>query len=89
MIASNTRAIRSMFRPESIALCDDSDPESFAEAIIDLYQDPVKRMSMAINAAGDYGPFKWESMAERYRILLITLSKNEIQKESYAAARRM
>ncbi len=89
IIASNTHAIRSMFRPESIALCDDSSPESFAEAIIDLYQYPEKRMSLAINAADDYRPFKWESMAERYRALLRTLSKNEVQKESRIAASRM
>ena len=37
MIASDTRAIRSMFRSESIVLCDHSKPESFADAIIDLY----------------------------------------------------
>ena len=75
MIASNTRAIRSMFRPESISLCDDSSPDSFADAIIDLYQNPEKRRMMAINAADDYSPFKWEAMAERYRVLLRTLSK--------------
>src|SRR5258707_4473180 len=38
MIASDTPAIRSLFRPESIALCDPSQPESFAEAVVDLYQ---------------------------------------------------
>lgn len=83
IIASNTRAIRSMFRPESIALCEDSSPESFADAIIELYQDPVKRISLAINAADDYNLFKWEAMAERYRVLLSTLSKNEVKKESH------
>lgn len=89
IIASNTRAIRSMFRPESIVLCDDSDPESFAEAIIDLYQHPQKRIALAVNAADDYEPFKWEAMAERYRALLCTLSKREVQKESYTAASQM
>jgi hypothetical protein len=49
MIASDTRALRSMFRPESIVLCDPSRPESFAEAIIDLYQHPEKRAQMVAN----------------------------------------
>ncbi|MGZ3626757.1 MAG: glycosyltransferase family 4 protein [Ktedonobacteraceae bacterium] len=89
MIASNTHAIRSMFRPESIALCDDSSPDSFAEAIIELYQDPEKRMTLAINAADDYSPFKWEAMSERYRILLRTLSKKEVQKESRTTVSRL
>jgi len=89
IIASNTRAIRSMFRPESIVLCDDSDPESFAKAIVDLYQHPQKRISLAVNAADDYEPFKWEAMAERYRALLCTLGKREVQNESYTAASQM
>jgi glycosyltransferase involved in cell wall biosynthesis len=80
MIASDTRAIRSMFRPESVILCDDSSPESFAAAIIDLYQHPEKRLSLAANAASDYEPFKWELMAERYQALLADLSHKEKQK---------
>ncbi len=89
MIASNTRAIRSMFRPESIALCDNSSPDSFADAIIELYQDPEKRKALATNAAEDYDPFKWEAMAERYRVLLSALSKKEIQKESRTPVSRL
>ncbi len=86
MITSDTRAIRSMFRPESIVLCDPSSPESFAEAIIDLYQHPEKCLSLAVNAAEDYQSFKWELMAERYQALLATLSQKEAHKESYTGA---
>ena len=74
IIASNTAAIRSMFRPGSIALCDPSQPESFAEAIIDLYSHPEKRTRMIVSAAEDYQPYQWESMANRYRQLLVSLS---------------
>src|SRR5579884_1495691 len=74
MIASNTSAIRSMFRPESIILCDPSSPESFAEAIIDLYYHPEKRASMIDHAYEDYLPYRWELMAERYQRLLRALS---------------
>lgn len=76
MIASDTRAIRSMFRPESIILCDSSKPESFAEAIIELYQHPEKRAQMVANAAEDYIPYQWEKMAKRYQQLLVSLCQS-------------
>ncbi len=74
MIASDTPAIRSMFRPESICLCDPSKPEEFAAALIDLYQHPEKRHALVQSAAEDYQPFRWEKMADRYLDLLYTLS---------------
>ncbi len=77
MIASDTPAIRSMFRPESLVRCDPAQVESFAEAIIDLYQHPEKRACMVQNASEDYQPFRWEMMAERYRQLLASLSRKE------------
>jgi glycosyltransferase involved in cell wall biosynthesis len=77
MIASDTSAIRSMFRPESIALCDPLNPESFAQAIIDLYQHPEKRAAMVANAAEDYMPYRWELMAERYQKLLLSFCREQ------------
>src|SRR5438105_4268702 len=79
IIASDTCAIRSMFRPESIVLCDPSKPEDFAEAIIDLYQHAEKRASLAANAAEDYMPYRWELMAERYQKLLLSLCGKRAQ----------
>jgi len=81
IIASDTRAIRSMFRPESIALCDPSNPESFAEAIIDLCQHPEKRARMVANAAEDYRPYQWEAMAKCYQKLLTSLCRKQEQEE--------
>ncbi len=81
MIASNTFAIRSMFRPESIVLCDPAKPETFAEAIIDLYQHPEKRVRMIANAAEDYMPYRWELAAERYQQLLARLSYAPVKEE--------
>lgn len=74
MIVSDTRGMRSMFRPESVIFCDAMRPESFAEAIIDLYQHPEKRASMVANAAEDYMPYQWEMQAKRYQQLLSSLS---------------
>ncbi len=74
MIASGTRAMRSLFRPESVAFCDPSRPESFAETIVDLHQHPEKRARMIANASEDYEQYRWELMAERYTQLLVSLS---------------
>jgi glycosyltransferase involved in cell wall biosynthesis len=81
MIASNTRGIRSMFRPESIVLCEPSSPESFAQAIIDLYHHPEKRARMIANAAQDYIPYRWELMAEIYQQLLASLGDKQAHEQ--------
>ena len=79
MIASETCGIRSMFRPESIVLCDASKPESFAEAIVDLYRHPAKRTSLVENAVEDYMAYKWEMQAERYQQVLASLAKKRLR----------
>lgn len=70
MIASDTRAMRSMFRPEAVVLCEPDKPEAFAEAIIDLCQHPEKRARMIRLAAEDYESYRWEVMAKLYQQLL-------------------
>ncbi|GAC1353824.1 MAG: hypothetical protein NVS4B12_04020 [Ktedonobacteraceae bacterium] len=75
IIASDTPALRSMFRPESVMLCEPSNADSFAEAIIDLYQYPEKRVAMVANAAEDYVPYRWELVSEQYQQLLASLAK--------------
>lgn len=80
IIASDTPAIRSMFRSESIELCEPAKPEDFASAIIDLYQHPEKRSCLVANAAEDYKPYQWEAMAVLYQKLLATLSQKQEHK---------
>jgi glycosyltransferase involved in cell wall biosynthesis len=75
IIASDTPAIRSMFRPESLLLCEPSNADSFADAIVDLYQHREKRTQLIANAEQDYMPYRWELMAERYQQLLALLAK--------------
>jgi glycosyltransferase involved in cell wall biosynthesis len=75
MIASNTRGIRSMFRAESLVLCEPDNPDAFARAIVDLAQHPEKRAELVANASIDYQPYRWETMAERYQQLLLALSR--------------
>ena len=74
IIASDTLAIRSMFRPESIVLCKPSSATSFAEAIIDLYWHPQKRAQLVANAEHDNMKYRWELMAERYQNLIASLA---------------
>jgi len=78
MIASDMRGLRSVFRPESIAMCDSTSPPSFAAAIVDLYQHPEKRACMAANAAEDYISYRWELMRERYQQLLAWLCRKQV-----------
>jgi glycosyltransferase involved in cell wall biosynthesis len=73
MIASDTRAMRSMFRSEGVVLCEPDNPDAFAEAIIDLYKHPEKRARMIQYAAEDYEAYRWEVMAKLYQQLLKTL----------------
>jgi glycosyltransferase involved in cell wall biosynthesis len=74
MIASNTPAIRSLFRPESLILCEPSNVDDFAQAILDLYECPEKRAQLIANAEKDYEPYTWETMAKRYQNLLASFS---------------
>ncbi|MBO0780429.1 MAG: glycosyltransferase family 4 protein [Ktedonobacteraceae bacterium] len=78
IIASDTPAIRSMFRSESMELCDPTQPESWAAAIIDLYRHPQKRVRMVASAAEDYQSYQWEVMAHRYQQLIALLSQKRL-----------
>jgi glycosyltransferase involved in cell wall biosynthesis len=78
IVASNTPAIRSMFRPESALLCDPARPESFADALVDLYEHPEKRERMVASAAHDYAPYRWEMMSVRYVEVLDSLCAGTI-----------
>jgi len=64
-----------LFRPEAVTFCAASQPESFARAIVDLYQHSEKLLVMVANAAEDYTPYQWEKMARRYQDLLGILSR--------------
>jgi glycosyltransferase involved in cell wall biosynthesis len=76
IIAADTIAIHSMFRPQSLALCRPSDPESFADAIVDLYRDPARRQRMTEDAAADYEQYRWERLRVRYQDLLLSLASH-------------
>jgi glycosyltransferase involved in cell wall biosynthesis len=74
IIASDTPAIRSMFRPASIMLCQPDQPEEFARAFVEMYRYPEKRRAMVASAQDDYEPYRWEAMAQQYASLLTWLA---------------
>ena len=74
MIASNTLAMRSLFRATSVALCAPSNIDDFAEAIAELYHNPQKRAQLVASAEQDYMNYRWELMAERYQKLITSLA---------------
>jgi hypothetical protein len=55
-------------------LCEPSNVDQFAEAIVDLYEHAEKRAELIANAERDYAPYKWELMAEHYQKLLASLA---------------
>jgi len=81
MIASDTYGMHLLFRPESVVFCEPAKPESFAEAIIDLYQHPEKRAALVANASEDYMGYRWELQVERYQQVLASLRYKQIQKQ--------
>jgi glycosyltransferase involved in cell wall biosynthesis len=82
IVASNTVGIRSMFRPESLVLCETENPRSFADALVDLYRHPEKRARLISNAAADYMPYRWENMKLRYCQLLAALQRKRFPTEA-------
>jgi glycosyltransferase involved in cell wall biosynthesis len=74
IIACDTPAVRWMFRPESIALCEPSNVDQYAERIVELYHSPARRAEMVLDAEEDNRKFRWEIMAARYQRLLLQLS---------------
>lgn len=88
IVASSTPAIRSMFRPESVALCRSGDPQSFADALVDLYHHPDKRKAMVESAALDYEPYRWEHVSQDYVTLLAEMAHREVAHEKDSAPLR-
>ena len=79
IIASDTAAIRSMFQPGAVLLCDPDQPETFAAAMVELSQHPERQQAMVAQAAEDYQAYRWELMRERYQALLAALGARRHQ----------
>ena len=86
MIASDTVAIRSMFRPGSLLLCDANSPEAFADAMVELSESRELQQTLIERAAEDYMPYRWEQVRAEYQALLATLSGRVEQRVPAATA---
>jgi len=86
MIASDTVAIRSMFRPGSLLLCDPNSPESFADAMVQLCENRELQRTLIERAAEDYVPYRWEQVSVEYQALLAALSGRAEQRVPAATA---
>lgn len=75
IVASDTPAIRSMFRPDSVILCDPNRPEEFARAMVEVARQPALRARMVTQAAEDYEPLRWDVTRVRYQALLLRLAR--------------
>jgi glycosyltransferase involved in cell wall biosynthesis len=74
IVASDTPAIRSMFRTESVVLCDPNSPEAFARAMVEVCRNPELRVGMVARAAEDYEPMRWDAVRVQYQKLLGALA---------------
>lgn len=85
IIAADTSAIRSMFRPGAILLCTPGDPQSFAAAIVMVAQSTVLCDRLVAAASADYAPSEWRTMSIRYQQLLLGLSRRAARPQDAAA----
>ena len=79
IIASDTVAIRSMFRPGSVLLCNPDSPEDFADALVNLYEHPELQRTLVDRAAEDYTPYRWEHVRAEYQEFLASLRRKGTQ----------
>jgi glycosyltransferase involved in cell wall biosynthesis len=67
VIASRLRSVRAYFDGDSIRFFEPGNAQDLAAAILDLYQHPDKRQSLAHNAGLLYDRYKWENQRAVYQ----------------------
>ncbi len=87
IVASDTVAIHSMFRPDSVLLCDPESPESFADALVNLYEHPELQRTLIERAAEDYQPYRWEQVRAEYQEFLALLGRKTAHQASAMTSR--
>jgi glycosyltransferase involved in cell wall biosynthesis len=87
IIASDTVGIRSMFRSGGVLLCEPDSPESFADAIIELYEHPELQRTLVQRADVDYMPYRWEQVRLEYQGLLASLCRPAVRHVAAAGHR--
>jgi glycosyltransferase involved in cell wall biosynthesis len=66
VLASRLKAVRAYFDEDALRFFEPGDPESLAEAILDLYQHPDRRQALVDNSQRLYSQYKWERQKNIY-----------------------
>jgi glycosyltransferase involved in cell wall biosynthesis len=69
VLASRLKAVEAYFDDDSLYFFEPGDPESLAQGIVDLYQQPDRRRMLAENAQRLYDRYRWEQQREGYLAL--------------------
>jgi glycosyltransferase involved in cell wall biosynthesis len=66
VIASRLRAVNAYFDDDSLCFFEPGNAEDLARAILEMFQQPDRRMSLSHNAGRLYEEYRWEKQRERY-----------------------
>ncbi len=77
VIVSRLRAVTSYFDDDSLCFFTPADPQDLARAILELYQNPQRRQSLARHGARLYEPYRWENQRENYLATFARLESRE------------
>jgi glycosyltransferase involved in cell wall biosynthesis len=66
VLASRLKAVQAYFDEDALRFFEPDDPQSLAEAILDLYQNPDKRRMLVENSQRLYNQYKWNMQKEIY-----------------------
>jgi len=65
-IASTLAAIKAHFHNNSVMFFEAGNEKDLARCILELYQNPAKRKSLAANASAIYEKYRWAKMKKKY-----------------------
>jgi glycosyltransferase involved in cell wall biosynthesis len=66
VLASRLNAVAAYFGEQAVCYFEPGNPVSLAEAILDLYEHPIKRQSLVQNAQQLFNQYKWEQQKGIY-----------------------
>jgi glycosyltransferase involved in cell wall biosynthesis len=66
VLASQLEAVAAYFDPGAIQYFESGNPQSLAQGILDLYQHPSKRETLARNAQRLYAEYRWDKQKTVY-----------------------
>ena len=77
VISSNLTTIRTYFNSDSILFFESNNEKDLARCILELYQNPAKRRSLARNASKVYDKYRWANIKKDYLKVYEDLTKRK------------